>query len=44
VNLADVLYPAHGADFPPNIVRDRDHPQLCAMAIGSPIELFYNLD
>jgi hypothetical protein len=43
VDFADVLYPTHGANFPPDIVRDRDNPQLCAMAIGSPTEFLHDL-
>ena len=43
VDFADVLHPAHGANFPPDIVRNRDHPQLCAMAIGSPTEFLHDL-
>ena len=43
VRFADVLYPAHGANFPPDIVRNRDNPQLCAMAIGSPTEFLHDL-
>jgi hypothetical protein len=43
MDFADVLYPAHGANFPPDIVRDRNYPQLCTMAVGSPTEFFHDL-
>ena len=43
VDFADVLHPTHGANVPPDIVRDRYHPQLCAMAIGSPTEFLHDL-
>ena len=43
MNFADVLHPAHGANYPSNIVRDRDHPQLCTMAIGSPTKFLHDL-
>jgi hypothetical protein len=43
MDFADVLYPAHGANFPPDIIRDRDDSQLCAMAIGGSAEFLYDL-
>jgi len=43
VDFDDVLYPAHGANFQPDVVRDRDYPQFCTMAIGSPTKFLHNL-
>src|SRR5205085_5344410 len=43
VDFADVLSPTHGANFPSDIVRNRDHPQLCTMAIGSSTQFLDDL-
>jgi hypothetical protein len=43
MDFADVLYPTHRANFPTDIIRDRDDSQLCTMTSGSPTKLLYDL-
>jgi hypothetical protein len=43
VNFAHVLHPAHRANNPSDIVRDRDHPQLCTVAVGCAAKFLYDL-
>ncbi len=43
VNFAHMLYPAHRANNPSDIVRDRNHPQLCTVAVGCSAKFLYNL-
>ena len=43
VDFAHVLHSTHGANDPPDVVRDRYYPQLCTMAIGSPTEFLHDL-
>ena len=43
VNFAHVLHPAHRANNPSDIVRDRNHPQLCTVAVGCSAKFLYNL-
>ena len=43
VDFAHVLHSTHGANDPPDVLRNRYHPQLCTMAIGSPTEFLHNL-
>lgn len=43
MSLADVLHPTHRANNPSDIIRDRNHPQLCTVAVGCSAKLLYDL-
>jgi len=43
MNFTHVLHPAHRANNPSDIVRNRDHPQLCTVAVGCSAKFLYDL-